>query len=148
MSMNGLRSRNFVRAGWRLKIPTRKGYVPPSQRRPTYALKREGKYFEYTVRQGDSLWKIANRHRTTTEAIMSLNQLQTSTLRIGQVLLLSPGITLSQPINTRKYVVKNGDSPYLIAKRNQMNLAQFLKINNLTPRSTIFPGQVVKIRIN
>ncbi|MFH1124212.1 MAG: LysM domain-containing protein, partial [Pseudomonadota bacterium] len=38
-----------------------------------------------------------------------------------------------------------GDSPYLIAKRYKMNLAEFLELNNLTPRSTIFPGQTYRI---
>ena len=47
---------------------------------------------------------------------------------------------------TEKYKVRKGDSPYLIAKRYQMNLSDFLTLNNLTPRSTIFPGQIVLVK--
>jgi membrane-bound lytic murein transglycosylase D len=43
-------------------------------------------------------------------------------------------------------LVKKGDSPYLIAKRHDMDLSTFLELNGLTPRNTIFPGQVLKIK--
>lgn len=42
----------------------------------------------YTVRQGDTLWKIAKAHNTTPEALMKLNQLENDHLAIGQKLKL------------------------------------------------------------
>ncbi|MBW1800382.1 MAG: LysM peptidoglycan-binding domain-containing protein, partial [Deltaproteobacteria bacterium] len=47
---------------------------------------------------------------------------------------------------TKKYRVRKGDSPYIIAKRYRMNLSDFLKLNRLTPRSTIFPGQILLVK--
>jgi membrane-bound lytic murein transglycosylase D len=146
MAVNRLSKSNYLKVGWRLKIPTRKVAGSPEKPRPPYTLKQEGKGQEYVVRRGDSLWTIANRYDTTTKAIQSLNRLEGSTLAIGQVLMISPGETASGPVPTKTYRVRAGDSPYLIAKRHKMNLAAFLKLNNLTPRSTIFPGQPLRIR--
>ena len=138
MNMNNLKNRDYLRVGWKLKIPTGKTYASSDMSSSSYIT-------EYVVQQGDSLWKIANRYNTTVQALTSLNNLQSTTLQIGQVLTISPGLTASKPVNTQEYTVKKGDSPYLIAKRNQMNLHEFLKLNNLTPQSTIFPGQIVKV---
>jgi membrane-bound lytic murein transglycosylase D len=147
MAMNGLRRRDFVRAGWRLKIPTKKAYASRArQSRKYYSSRPKGEPIKYVVKKGDSLWTIANQHKTTTEAIRSLNHLHRSSLRIGQVLIITPGISVSIPDNTKTYTVRRGDSPYIIARKHQMNLAQFLRINNLTPRSTIFPGQIVLVK--
>ncbi|MDB9822759.1 LysM peptidoglycan-binding domain-containing protein [Deltaproteobacteria bacterium] len=139
MNMNNLKSRNYLRVGWNLKIPT--GEVAYN----SGEISSTSQVSEYVVKKGDSLWKIAKRYNTTVNAIKSINKLQSTTLQIGQVLRISSGITVSSPGSTEKYVVKKGDSPYLIAKRNQMNLYEFLNLNNLTPQSTIFPGQIVQV---
>ncbi len=38
----------------------------------------------YTVRAGDTLYSIARRHETTVDAISDLNNLQSTTVRVGQ----------------------------------------------------------------
>lgn len=40
----------------------------------------------YTVRSGDSLWKIAREHKTTVSALRAHNNLKTDNLRVGQKL--------------------------------------------------------------
>jgi membrane-bound lytic murein transglycosylase D len=45
----------------------------------------------------------------------------------------------------KTYQVKSGDSPFKIAHIHQMPLDRFLKINRLSSRSTIFPGQKVYV---
>jgi len=109
-------------------------------------VKDKGNVREYTVRRGDSLWEIARSFNTTTKAIQTLNNLQTTKLRIGQVLLLPKTTTLVSVTETEQYKVKNGDSPYLIAKKHKMKLSDLLKLNNLTPRSMIFPGQSILVK--
>jgi len=154
MRINRLRSSRYLRVGWRLKIPVGRKYVLAQQRiqhknragtmQPFKGEKR------YVVRKGDSLWKIANRFGTTTDAIQRANSLKNAHLSIGQVLIIL-GEYASGEMNTgnaKKYRVRQGDSPYMIAQRHQMNLAEFLRLNSLTPRSTIFPGQIVLVKTN
>jgi len=101
------------------------------------------------VRKGDSLWKIANRFGTTTDAIQRENSLRNTHLSIGQVLIIrGEAADELDKENAKKYRVRQGDSPYVIAQRHQMNLSEFLRLNSLTPRSTIFPGQIVLVKTN
>lgn len=45
-----------------------------------------GSVVSYTVQAGDSLWKIANTHRTTVAKIRAANNLTNDIIRPGQVL--------------------------------------------------------------
>lgn len=102
----------------------------------------------YQVQKGDSLWKIARRYNTTTSAIQSLNGLNNTGLSIGQVLKIPQVSASTQTMQTRSYTVSKGDSPYLIARKHQMELSELLSLNRLTPRSTIFPGQILLVKAN
>ncbi len=147
MQINRLKSSRFIRAGWKLKIPTSKTYAYIEKTSsPVLNSKAKVKLTEYVVKKGDSLWKIAKRFGTTTRSIKSLNQLNNTHLRIGQVLLLSKASTIKKKMHTNPYKVLKGDSPHIIAKKYQMDLSEFLRLNNLTPRSTIFPGQVLLVK--
>ena len=44
--------------------------------------------FVYTVKRGDTLYSISNSYNTTVDKIMSLNNLNSSLLLIGQELLI------------------------------------------------------------
>lgn len=101
---------------------------------------------EYRVKKGDSLWKIAERYGTTTRAIQSLNRLNSTRLSIGQVLKIPQVSAGTEKVQTRSYTVLKGDSPYLIARKHQMELSELLRLNKLTPRSTIFPGQILLVK--
>ena len=76
-----------------------------------------------------------------------MNHLSTTRLSIKQVLKVPS--SESAPVKPVKgsgaYYVQQGDSPYIIARKHNMSLNHFLKLNNLTPRSTIYPGQSVQI---
>ena len=147
MALNNLKSKNFVKVGRRLKVPTGRTYhvsaVDASQ--PVY--RSSGKRPEkYIVRKGDSLWKIARRFGTTTKAIQSLNKLKHTRLRIGQALKIPKASASFASMTTKSYRVLKGDSAYMIAQRHQMNLSEFLRLNYLTPRSTIYPGQTLLVK--
>jgi len=146
MAANNLRRKHYLKAGWRLKIPTKGTYSSAGGGSGTtqrYTGKRPEKY---VVRKGDSLWMIARRFGTTTNEIQSLNNLTNSGLSIGQVLKIPGGSASTISMNTKSYKVRKGDSAYVIAEKHQMNLSEFLTLNCLTPRSTIYPGQTLLVK--
>ncbi|MFJ6207048.1 C40 family peptidase [Lysinibacillus sp. NPDC092081] len=51
----------------------------------------------YTVKSGDSLWKIANQYGVTYQTLMKWNNLSSSTIRVGQKLNLNTTSTISTP---------------------------------------------------
>lgn len=147
MRLNHLKSKSYIKAGWRLKIPTSRSYASLSgSSSATSGSGSHGSVERYVVRKGDSLWRIAKRFGTTTNAIQSLNGLRNTHLSIGQVLRIHRSSTVVASMDTRNYKVKKGDSPYKIALRHQMNLSEFLRLNRLTPRSKIFPGQILLVK--
>ncbi len=146
MRANNLRSSNFIVAGKKLRIPQRGTVIA---RANTVQKKSAGQTIIHRVRSGDSLWIIARRYGTTTKKIQSLNGLKSTNLYIGQRLEVNvPEYRYTKPATTTgtdQYYVRRGDSPYKIARRHNMSLGRFLRINDLTPRSKIFPGQVLKV---
>ncbi len=146
MKANNLRRKNYVKAGWRLKIPTKGSYAALGTA-PVSTYRHTGKRPEkYVVRKGDSLWMIARRFGTTTKAIQSVNNLAHSRLRIGQVLNIPKASSSLTSMKTQSYKVRKGDSAYVIAQKHQMSLSEFLTLNYLTPRSTIYPGQTLLVK--
>lgn len=145
MWANNLKRSSYIVAGKRLKIPQRGMVVTHAT--PRTATREEWNR-KHVVKSGDSLWIIAKRYGTTTQKIQEMNHLSTTRLRINQVLTVpskTPVAEKSTQGGNGTYYVQRGDSPYLIARRHNIPLNRFLKINNLTPRSTIYPGQSVRI---
>jgi membrane-bound lytic murein transglycosylase D len=144
MWANNLKRSSYIVAGKKLKIPVRGTVVMPTR---TAAMTNKEWTGKHVVKSGDSLWILAKRYHTTTRKIQEANRLKTTTLMIDQVLKV-PSLKHSIPdlaMRSGSYHVKTGDSPYLIARKHGISLNHFLKINNLTPRSTIYPGQSVRI---
>lgn len=145
---NGISKKNFIVAGKRLKIP-RRGYTASSYKK-TRKSKRFGKDLtstQHIVRRGDSLWIIARKYDTTVSKIKSHNNLSGSNLSIGQRLRL-PVRQKNIAANNKSgaYYVKSGDSPFTIAKQHNISLMRLLKLNSLSARSTIYPGQKLYIK--
>ncbi|QQP14221.1 C40 family peptidase [Lysinibacillus agricola] len=46
----------------------------------------------YTVKSGDSLWKIANQHGVSYQTLMTMNNLSSTTIRVGQKLNLNTSV--------------------------------------------------------
>lgn len=108
-------------------------------------------YTQVTVKKGDALEKIARAHGTSVQEITRLNQLSSSaTLQVGQVLKVpskkgnAVAATSKKSKSEKKeakasksseggqyYIVKSGDSPWLIANKNHIKLDDLLRLNNL-----------------
>lgn len=95
----------------------------------------------YTVKKGDSLWLIANKYGTTVDELKNANNLKSNTLSIGQTLIIP-----KKKENTNKisYVVKKGDSLWLIANKYDTTVEKIKSTNNLKS-NTLSIGQVLVI---
>jgi len=95
----------------------------------------------YTVKKGDSLWLIANKYETTVDELKNANNLKSNTLSIGQTLIIP-----EKKENTNKisYVVKKGDSLWLIANKYDTTVEKIKSTNNLKS-NTLSIGQVLVI---
>jgi len=144
---NHIRRRGFIRAGQRLKIPLRgKGRVYAKARKAVNS--GQSGSIIHRVKTGDSLWLLARRYNTNTREIIRLNNLKTTHLHIGQRVVIRRGTDAVQTgADTNTYQVRRGDSPYEIARIHNMKLERFLRINDLTPRSKIYPGQVLAVEV-
>ena len=95
----------------------------------------------YTVKKGDSLWLIANKYGTTVDELKNANDLKSNTLSIGQTLIIP-----EKKENTNKisYVVKKGDSLWLIANKYDTTVEKIKSTKNLKS-NTLSIGQVLVI---
>ncbi|RDV82554.1 LysM peptidoglycan-binding domain-containing protein [Ammonifex thiophilus] len=91
----------------------------------------------YTVKPGDSLYKISRQFGTTVEAIQYANSLWTTLIYPGQVLYIP-----DQPFTL--YTVRSGDTLYFIGKRFGVPYQEIMRLNGLSS-SLIYPGQVLRI---
>lgn len=123
-NINNLTSNNLS-IGQVLKIPTEEIY--------------EEEETLYTVKAGDTLYKIAAANNTTIDEIKKLNNLTSNNLSIGQLLKLPSPLT---PEST--YTVEKGDSLYSIAVKYGTTVDALKKANNLTS-NILSIGQVLKI---
>lgn len=83
---------------------------------------------QYIVQRGDTLYSLALKYNTTVDKLRNLNNLNTNTLTIGQILVL--------PIETDIdeydiYVVKKGDSLWSISRKFNIDINDLIELNNL-----------------
>ncbi|CAM5215746.1 Spore germination protein YaaH OS=Ureibacillus acetophenoni OX=614649 GN=SAMN05877842_106169 PE=4 SV=1 [Ureibacillus acetophenoni] len=117
----------------------------------------------YTVKSGDTLWKIATNNNMSVSELKSLNNLTSDQITVGQKLLLSEPVevptpqseqpvvivTPSQPTTQQAdgetYIVKAGDTLWKIANMFNITTNELKEWNGLTSDS-IYVGQVLKVK--
>ena len=97
----------------------------------------------YTVKSGDSLWKIANEYGLTVAELKSLNGLTSDNLSVGQVLKVSNSSGSSNS-SGNTHTVKSGDSLWKIANQYGVTVNELKSLNDLTS-DILSIGQVLKI---
>lgn len=85
----------------------------------------------YTVKSGDSLYKIANTFNTTVDELKRINNLSGNLLSIGQKLIIPSSSTSNYQI----YTVKKGDTLYNIARDYNTTVSAIQNLNNLSSSS-------------
>ena len=109
----------------------------------------------YTVKAGDSLWKIAMGNDLTVSHLKQMNNLTINTIYVGQQLRIKEGQTNSQASqsnsqtnqssqNAGTYTVKAGDTLWGIANDHDTTV-NALKQNNHLNSDTIYVGQVLSL---
>lgn len=99
----------------------------------------------YTVRGGDSLWKIANSNGISLAALLSANGLtENSVIQPGQSLRIPGGSSStrsaspaasaasSRPEGTTTYTVRSGDSLSVIARRHNTTVQDLKALNKMS----------------
>ncbi len=105
----------------------------------------------HVVGNGHTLWAIAARYEVTIAQIMLYNSLgENATINPGDELLIvlaegqEPPPTPTPPATHR---VRRGESAWVIAANYNINLAEFLWLNQMEMEDTLQPGEEVKIRL-
>lgn len=106
----------------------------------------------YTVKSGDSLWKIATHNGMTVKQLMELNDIQSDKLSIGDKLILHADMGQTQNIPTVTptnsiYIVQAGDCLSLIADRFGMSVQTLKQINQLSS-DFLNIGQKIQVKAN
>jgi spore germination protein len=93
----------------------------------------------YVVRQGDSVYSIANRYGVSPQEVINQNQIENpERLVIGQALVI--------PVESIQHRVSSGESLYTIARRYGVTVDQILAVNpQITNPARISVGQVINV---
>jgi len=110
-------------------------YIAPGQ-------SQEGDF--YTVKNGDTLYSIAQKFNTTVSDIKVLNNLISNNLSVGQQLKIPTSQVEEEFIN---YTVKLGDTLYTIAQNYGLTVNDIIEYNNLGT-TVLIPNQILKLPVN
>ncbi|HEU20254.1 MAG TPA: LysM peptidoglycan-binding domain-containing protein [Deltaproteobacteria bacterium] len=140
MRANNLRSADRIYAGQKIKIPATEGTT----------VRHEDVI--HVVKKGDILEKIASRYDTSTDRLMSINDLRSADkIYVGQRLNITEanGVTedsveggAAPPV----YVVKGGDTLAGIADRHGTTVAALMTMNDLSNGDNILKGQTLTLK--
>lgn len=110
----------------------------------------------YTVKSGDSLWKLARQNNTTIAAIKQANNLTSDSLKIGQKLQIPAGTAGTTSASTTRdvwqpgtvmengqttHIVDIGETPGGIAKKYGIRTDDLMRVNNITNPRQLLVGQ-------
>ncbi|MGG0521429.1 LysM peptidoglycan-binding domain-containing protein [Priestia aryabhattai] len=116
----------------------------------------------YTVKSGDTLYRIAKNNGTSVQQLKEWNNLSSHLIYVNQVLKINGTGTVSSspsapvqektnetqaspaPSNSKSYKVQPGDTMWSIAQRHGISISQLKQWNNLSS-NTIYINQVLQV---
>ncbi|KOP77540.1 peptidoglycan-binding protein [Bacillus sp. FJAT-21351] len=116
----------------------------------------------YTVKSGDTLYRIAKNNGTSVQQLKKWNNLSSHLIYVNQVLKISGTGTVSSspsapvqektnetqaspaPSNSKSYKVQPGDTMWSVAQRHGISISQLKQWNNLSS-NTIYINQVLQV---
>ena len=111
-----------------------------------YVQSQKINWISHDVSRGESLWVLAKKYRTKVDIIRQVNQLESDTLSINQVLLIPVGQASSNIlIPFEAHVVSEGDTLWSLARKFGVSEKKIMDINNLDNGSVLKIGQVLNI---
>ncbi|GMG73776.1 MULTISPECIES: LysM peptidoglycan-binding and 3D domain-containing protein [Priestia] len=116
----------------------------------------------YTVKSGDTLYRIAKDNGTSVQQLKEWNNLSSHLIYVNQVLKINGTGTVSSspsapvqektnetqaspaPSNSKSYKVQPGDTMWSVAQRHGISISQLKQWNNLSS-NTIYINQVLQV---
>ena len=117
-----------------------------NQKDKKYVESQKINWISHDVSKGESLWALAKKYRTKVNIIRQVNQLESDSLAINQILLIPVGQASSNiliPFET--HVVSEGDTLWSLARKFGISEKKIADINNLDNGSVLRIGQVLNI---
>jgi LysM repeat protein len=150
MQLNGIGLTDNLRIGQVLKISASSTFIPSQTpttvSNPGKTAKRKtlpiGAMPSYTVKKGDTLWKIARKHHLTLAEIRKLNKMRKKD-RIHTGMILAVGKAVQPKAKT--YKVKKGDTLWLIAKKHNMSTKKLRQLNHMRRKDRIHTGMILAL---
>ena len=104
----------------------------------------------YVVREGDTLWKIAERFGSTVNDIARYSGIaDPDVIDIGQVIRIPVKISennMTGETFPATYVVKPGDTLWQIARKYGLTVSEIINLNQLVNPDMIYPNQVLVLK--
>jgi len=149
-------SGNNIQAGTKLKMPgsEKSGKIPTLAQatKNTTASNRV-----YTVKPGDTFWKIAQNFSVSTQDIAAWNNTtvksalvagQKLTIKSGDQQLATSTSAASNPYRLIQYTVKPGDTLMQISRKFSVPFSDLRKWNATTAGDVLKPGQKIKVLLD
>lgn len=133
---NGIADSDNIEAGQIIKIP-----VSAS----TFPMKKNPN--EYIIKEGDTLFKIAERFDIPLDILISFNEITNpDSISAGQAIKIPRKPIREKRDERTEYIVKEGDTLWKIGREYDISVAELININRLTQPDLIYPGQIIIIR--